>query len=92
MLSDNGAFPYAYACVTLSSPIPSICKYVSLYTDAIFTSFVSLFMLIIIIQSLLLFSNVLSLASNPKSAIFVYPVSNSSTPSFTSISSFVTFS
>ena len=49
--------PYAYACVTLSNtcfPFSSNCKYVSLYTDIKFISFVFWFILAIIIQSLLL--------------------------------------
>ncbi|MNS83529.1 hypothetical protein D3C72_1173200 [compost metagenome] len=53
VLSAKATPPYEYACVTLSSVLPGICKYVSLYTDTNFTSFVSLFILAIIIQSLL---------------------------------------
>ena len=34
----SGASPYEYACVILSNPCPSICTYVSLYTDINFTT------------------------------------------------------
>ena len=38
MYIASGASPYEYACVILSNPCPSICTYVSLYTDINFTT------------------------------------------------------